>query len=107
MTWIERTAYPQFKRLTSARVLHVFFTPSSEEVAWAEQRTGSPESRFALVLALKCFQKMARFPSPDEIPDVVIATSGAAWSCPRTSGRTMAPPAARRRIASWCANVRA
>jgi hypothetical protein len=33
MTWIERTAYPQFKRLTSARVLHVFFTPSSEEVA--------------------------------------------------------------------------
>jgi hypothetical protein len=37
MTWIERTASLQFKRLTSARV-----------------------------------QKMARFPSPDEIPDVVI-----------------------------------
>lgn len=72
MTWIERTAYPQFKRLTSARVLHVFFTPSPEEVAWAERRTGSPESCFALVLALKCFQKMARFPSPDEIPEVVI-----------------------------------
>ncbi|MGP4103235.1 hypothetical protein [Nonomuraea sp. KM90] len=36
MTWIERTAYPQFKRLTSARVLHVFFTPSPEEVDWAE-----------------------------------------------------------------------
>ncbi|MFG6200342.1 hypothetical protein [Nonomuraea sp. JJY05] len=31
MTWIERTAYPQFKRLTSARVLHVFFTPLPEE----------------------------------------------------------------------------
>lgn len=27
MTSIERTAYPQFERLTSARVLHVFFTP--------------------------------------------------------------------------------
>ncbi|MBB5136959.1 hypothetical protein HNP84_006711 [Thermocatellispora tengchongensis] len=50
----------------------MFFTPSPEEVAWAEQRTGSPESCFALVLALKCFQKMARFPSPDEIPEVVI-----------------------------------
>ncbi|MER5325537.1 DUF4158 domain-containing protein [Streptosporangium roseum] len=72
MTWIERTAYPQFKRLTSARVLHVFFTPSPEEVTWAEKRTSSPESCFALVLALKCFQKMARFPSPDETPDVVI-----------------------------------
>ncbi|MEQ4726071.1 Tn3 family transposase [Nonomuraea sp. B19D2] len=31
MTWIERTAYPQFKRLTSVRVLHVFFTPSPAE----------------------------------------------------------------------------
>ncbi|MDP9868866.1 MULTISPECIES: DUF4158 domain-containing protein [Streptosporangium] len=70
MTWIERTAYPQFKRLTSARMLHVFFTPPPEEVAWADQRTGSPESCFALVPALKCFQRMARFPSPDEIPDV-------------------------------------
>ncbi|MFI6791960.1 DUF4158 domain-containing protein [Nonomuraea sp. NPDC050383] len=65
-------------------MLHVLFTPSSEEVAWAEQRTGRPESRFALVLALKCFQKMARFPSPDEILEVVIdhvvapATAGTA-----------------------------
>jgi hypothetical protein len=30
VTSIERTAYPQFKRLTSARVLHVFFTPSED-----------------------------------------------------------------------------
>jgi hypothetical protein len=37
MTWIERTAYPQFKRLTPARILHVFFTPSPEEVAWADR----------------------------------------------------------------------
>jgi hypothetical protein len=35
VTSIERTAYPQFKRLTSARVLHVFFTPSEDEAAWA------------------------------------------------------------------------
>ena len=34
VTSIERTAYPQFKRLTSARVLHVFFTPTAEESAW-------------------------------------------------------------------------
>ena len=71
MTSIERTAYPQFRRLTSARVLHVFFTPSAEEIAWAQERTASPESLFALVLALKCFQKMARFCSREEIPEVV------------------------------------
>jgi len=34
MTSIERTAYPQFRRLISARVLHVFFTPAAEEIAW-------------------------------------------------------------------------
>jgi hypothetical protein len=39
MTSIERTAYPQFRRLTSARVLHVFFTPAAEEIAWAQERT--------------------------------------------------------------------
>ena len=71
MTSIERTAYPQFSRLTSARVLHVFFTPAAEEIAWAQERTASPESLFALVLALKCFQKMARFCPLEEIPEAV------------------------------------
>ena len=71
MTSIERTAYPQFRRLTSARVLHVFFTPTAEEIAWARERTASPESLFALVLALKWFQKMARFCPLAEIPEAV------------------------------------
>ncbi|MFF5213531.1 hypothetical protein [Streptosporangium sp. NPDC000396] len=48
MAWIGRTAYPQFKRLTSARVLHVFFTPTIEEMAWAQERTGSPGSYFGV-----------------------------------------------------------
>ncbi|MDL4776811.1 hypothetical protein OHA34_03525 [Spirillospora sp. NBC_01491] len=60
MTSIERTAYPQFKRVTSARVLHVFFTPTGEEIGWARARTASPEALFALVLELKCFQRAVR-----------------------------------------------
>ena len=51
VTSIERTAYPQFKRLTTARVLHVFFSPTEDEVAWARERTESPESLLALVTA--------------------------------------------------------
>ena len=47
MTSIERTAYPQFKRLTSARVLHVFFTPAADDVAWARERTARPEALLA------------------------------------------------------------
>lgn len=61
MTSIERTAYPQFRRLTTARVLHVFFTPTEDEAAWARERTETPESLLALLVDLKCFQKMARF----------------------------------------------
>ncbi|MEV1175307.1 DUF4158 domain-containing protein [Nonomuraea sp. NPDC049784] len=72
MTSIERTACPQFKRLTSARVLHVFFTPTADEIDWAQERARSPQTVFALVLALKCFQKMARFPAREEIPEVVV-----------------------------------
>jgi len=72
VTSIERTAYPQFKRLTSARVLHVFFTPAAEEVGWGRERTASPEALLALVVDLKCFQRMARFCSREETPQVVV-----------------------------------
>ena len=71
MTSIERTAYPQFKRLTSARVLHVFFTPSEDEATWARERTETPESLLALLVDLKCFQRMARFCPREEIPRAV------------------------------------
>ena len=71
VTSIERTAYPQFRRLTSARVLHVFFTPVPDEIAWARERTETPEALLALLADLKCFQKMARFCSREEIPQAV------------------------------------
>jgi len=71
VTSIERTAYPQFRRLVSARVLHVFFTPAEDEVAWARERTERPEALLALLVDLKCFQKMARFCSREEIPQSV------------------------------------
>jgi hypothetical protein len=71
LTSIERTAYPQFRRLTTARVLHVFFTPTEDEAAWARERTESPKALLALVVDLKCFQKMARFCSREEIPQAV------------------------------------
>jgi hypothetical protein len=49
VTSIERTAYPQFKRLTSARTLHVFFTPTAEEKAWppSAPTPPSPSSRWS------------------------------------------------------------
>jgi len=72
VTSIERTAYPQFKKLISARMLHLSFTPTADEVTWARGLTNTPEALFAVVLALKCYQKMARFPAQKEIPAEVV-----------------------------------
>ena len=68
MTSIERTSYPRFKRVISAGELHGHFKPTREEVSWASQRTDSDGHLLALVLALKCFQRMGRFPGRTRFP---------------------------------------
>ncbi|WP_433257545.1 DUF4158 domain-containing protein [Streptosporangium sp. CA-135522] len=68
----ERTAYPRFKRLISARELHLFFSPTSQEVAWAAEGTDSYEHRLALLVVLKSYQRMGCFPRREEVPDVVV-----------------------------------
>ncbi|WAX79870.1 DUF4158 domain-containing protein [Streptomyces sp. KMM 9044] len=57
MTSIERSAYPRFKRLITARELHVFFTPGEEERAWVEEVTDSDEHQLAPLVALKSYQR--------------------------------------------------
>jgi hypothetical protein len=39
---------------------------------WARERTRSDEHQLALILALKCFQRLARFPRHDELPDPIV-----------------------------------
>src|SRR5699024_5901887 len=53
-------------------MLHLSFTPNADEITWASERTNTPEALFAVVLALKCHQKLARFPSAGEVPDEVV-----------------------------------
>lgn len=72
MTSIERTAYPRFTKLTSTRMLHVSFTPEPDEITWARGHTNSPQALLAVLLALKCHQKMARFPATREVPEEVV-----------------------------------
>jgi TnpA family transposase len=72
MTSIERTAYPRFKRLITARELHLFFSPGREESDWVAERTDSNEHQLALLLMLKSYQRMGCFPKREEIPDMVV-----------------------------------
>ncbi|MFF2328661.1 DUF4158 domain-containing protein [Streptomyces sp. NPDC058103] len=71
MTSIERTAYPRFKRLVTAHELHLFFSPTRDELDWAADRTDSDEHLLALLLTLKSYQRMGCFPKVEDIPEAV------------------------------------
>jgi hypothetical protein len=71
MASLERTAYPRFRRLVSAREL-ASLSPTDDEVAWARARARSGEPLLALVLSLRCFQRLGYFPRSDEVPAAVV-----------------------------------
>ncbi|MFG2680017.1 hypothetical protein [Streptomyces sp. NPDC048392] len=53
MTSIERTAYPRFKPLITAHELHLFFSPTRDELEWAAGAADGDEHLLALLLMLK------------------------------------------------------
>jgi TnpA family transposase len=71
MASIERTAYPRFRRLVTAREL-ASLSPSEDDVAWAREHTRSGEHLFSLVLSLVCFGQLGYFPRPGEMPVAVV-----------------------------------
>jgi TnpA family transposase len=95
MTSIERTAYPRFGRVLTARELDAL-GPLPDEIEWARQRSRSDEHLLALVLALKCFQRLGHFPREDRVPEAVVER---VRSCLGLAGATV--PEAARRTAAW------
>jgi TnpA family transposase len=57
--------------LLSARELHVFYTPSPEEMTWAREATDCDEHLLALVVWSRCFHRLGHFPPLVEVPSVV------------------------------------
>lgn len=76
MASIERTAYPRFKKVVSARELHEAFTPTPAEMAWATEATRTEGNLLVLVVLLKAFQRLGYFPKFTEIPAPVVARVG-------------------------------
>ncbi|WP_327581817.1 Tn3 family transposase [Nonomuraea sp. NBC_00507] len=72
MTSVERTAYRVFPRLVMTRELYLFYSPSDEEAVWAREKTDTDKHLLGLTLALKCFQRLGRFPKAREVPPVVV-----------------------------------
>jgi hypothetical protein len=71
VTSIDRTAYPRFARVVSARELADAFTPTDAEVGWARGRTPDERRLLALVVWLKSYQRLGYFPKLAEVPPVV------------------------------------
>ncbi|MCM3884816.1 Tn3 family transposase [Frankia sp. R82] len=72
MASIERTAYPRFKRTISSRELCEAFTASPAEIEWAVERTTTAQHRLALLVLLKCYQRLGYFPSLAAVPADVV-----------------------------------
>ena len=73
MASIERTAYPRFKRSCRPGELRVFYTPQPEEIAWAREQVRSDSHLPALMVQMKCFNRMGYFPGLDDVQDVLVA----------------------------------
>jgi len=68
MALYEKTIYPRLVGAIAVDELKLHFTPTAEETDFADQGARSPGSRLTLLTLLKLFQKLHRFPSPDEVP---------------------------------------
>ncbi|MGS2586274.1 DUF4158 domain-containing protein [Streptomyces hebeiensis] len=74
MTSIERSAYPRFKRLITAHELHLFFSPTRDELEQAAGATDGDGHLLALLLMLmlKSYQRMGCFPGLEDVPEQVL-----------------------------------
>lgn len=71
MTSIARTAYSRFGRVMTARELEAL-SPSREEIVWARESSRGGVHLLGLLVALKCFQRLAYFPRGDRVPELVV-----------------------------------
>ncbi|MFI9847040.1 DUF4158 domain-containing protein [Nonomuraea sp. NPDC051941] len=67
--------------------MHVFYTPQTEEIAWANGQVRSGSHLLALLVQLKCFNRMGYFPRLDDVRRQWWPTSAEISGWARTSPR--------------------
>lgn len=72
MASIERTAYPRFKRIPNSKQLSEIYSPSLHEITYAHQFARGDASILSFLTQMKCFQRLGYFPSPSDIPAVIV-----------------------------------
>jgi TnpA family transposase len=72
MASVERTAYSRFKRNPSKESLVGLYTPTFEELNWAQRVTRSANHQFCLLVLLKSFQRLGYFPKLTDVPTTIV-----------------------------------
>lgn len=72
MASIERTAYPRFKQNPLAKELDALYTPTDDELSFANALARKAQPRFGFLLLLKSFQRLGYFPSMEGIPPAIV-----------------------------------
>lgn len=72
MASIERTAYPRFKQNPLTNELDVLYTPTQDELDFADGITRKEQHRFCILLLLKAFQRLGYFPAVENIPLTIV-----------------------------------
>jgi hypothetical protein len=68
MTAIERTAYPRFKRILTAKDLEEVYTPTPQERFLALRSTKGTVAEAGFLVLLKTHQRLGRFVSLNDVP---------------------------------------
>lgn len=74
MAAIEETAYPQLKLPLSRKVLQNSFTPTVEEIQFAQKHCREPWAQICLLTLLKAFQHLGYFLMWSQIPGSIVNT---------------------------------
>lgn len=67
-----QTAYPRLKLNPHQRDLDEVFTPTLEEIHWADELTKSEVSRLGFLVLLKTFQRLGYFVTLKHVPSTII-----------------------------------
>ena len=72
MTAIERTAYPRFKQILSAKDLAEVYTPTPQERLVAHRSTKGRVAEVGFLVLLKTYQRLGRFILLSEVPSSIL-----------------------------------
>lgn len=72
MPSVHETVYPRFKSNINSKDLENLYTPTKDELDFANQTTRGGITKLCLILSLKSFQKLGYFVPTVEIPETIL-----------------------------------